>query len=103
MENKSFEDKNGWNIFQRIYKKRTKVEVKYTEIILFWFENESNKSLNSLHNLFREHGIQSEKIIIETHPRGRYLTYPFVREFKTTLEMPRRYPFIEIAEPFNQS
>ena len=103
MQIKSQTDENCWSLTQRIYATRCRREVLITNLILKWWNEEKEKSLDKLEELLDKNNLESlagGKIIRLRNARGRYVTPPHHREYEITIMKPNRAAFIVIGEPF---
>lgn len=106
MEFKHKVDENHWKVFQRIYTKRCKREIELTDLVLDWFENEKEKSLDKLNEILIKNTMETKSlgvIVQKTVPVGRYFSPPFYREYEIQLCKPNRYAFLTVSEPFKPS
>jgi len=103
MKIKSQINEKGWSLVQRIYATRCRREVEITNLILKWWDEEKEKSLDKLEQLLEKDSMESlagGKIISMRNSRGKYVSPPHHREYEISFMKPNRAAFIVVGEPF---
>lgn len=106
MNIKTKSEKSGWTLLQRVYATRCKKEIELTNLILKWWDEEQEKSLDKLEAILdknRSESLAGGRIIQLRNSRGRYATPPHHREYEISLSKPNRAAFLVVSEPFAKS
>ena len=105
MKVKTKSEKSGWTLLQREYASRCKKEIELTNLVLKWWDEETEKSLDKLEAVLdknRRESLAGGRIIQLRNARGKYTSPPHYREYEISLTKPNRAPFIVVGEPFKQ-